>query len=668
MRCPANLGWAILAAALVGCAAAPAWAYQVLGDDPGAWPRILASAGLLPTWDPTGLVIIPVGQAADPEQWLPKIEAGTVVVLEGESPLAGALGITATTGRVVVRSITDARRPGLKIIWQHPLALKVFRLPPQARRFAWERWQKAPVLAGVKRGKGAVLWLATPPGAEGFERYPYLLQALAGLGVQPPFHSRRLWAFFDSSYRLRADSDYLANRWHQAGIAGLHVAAWQYWEADAGRDAYLKTLIEACHRQGIVVYAWLELPHVSEQFWNAHPQWREKTAALQDAHLDWRKLMNLQNPECARAVAAGVENLLARFDWDGVNLAELYFESLEGADNAARFTPMNDDVRRDFRAASGFDPLELFAGPRDPGRLRRFLDYRAELARRMQSTWLAEVEKVRAARRQLDIVLTHVDDRFDTRMRDLIGADAAKALPLLERHDFTFLVEDPATVWNLGPKRYAEIRDRYRPLTSRQEKMAIDINIVERYQDVYPTRQQTGTELFALVRVAVTAFPRVALYFENSILAPDLPLLASAAAGVTRVDRVGRKLVLESPSGAGVPWDGCALVDGRPWAAQSAGLVWVPGGTHVLEPGSCPAFRLVELNGDLQNASATAGGVEFSYRSQARAMALFTQRPDAIEVDGQATPFRLIEGPRGFIVPLPRGQHLVSVRLRPPAS
>ena len=32
----------------------------------------------------------------------------------------------------------------------------------------------------------------------------------------------------------------------------------------------------------------------------------------------------------------------------------------------------------------------------------------------------------------LDIVLTHVDDRFDTGMKDAIGADAGRVLPLLD--------------------------------------------------------------------------------------------------------------------------------------------------------------------------------------------------------------------------------------------
>ena len=288
----------------------------------------------------------------------------------------------------------------------------------------------------------------------------------------------------------------------------------------------------------MLVYAWVELPHVSEKFWADHPEWRERTAVLQDAQLDWRKLMNLQNRACAAAVKTGIGHMMERFDWDGINLAELYFESLEGAGNPARFTPMNDDVRAEFRAQAGWDPIEIWGKHNDAASLRQFLDFRAGLARRMQEEWLGMAE---GFGRALDVVLTHVDDRFDTGMKDSIGADAARVLPLLDRHSFSFLIEDPATVWNLGPQRYPEIAKRYQPLTPRTDKLAIDINIVERYQDVYPTKQQTGAELFELVHLASTAFPRVALYFENSILKPDLALLAASSAVVTTYAGPGKK-------------------------------------------------------------------------------------------------------------------------------
>ena len=115
-----------------------------------------------------------------------------------------------------------------------------------------------------------------------------------------------------------------------------------------------------------------------------------------------------------------------------------------------------------------------------------------ELARRQQSEWIAQIEAIRKTKPHLDLVLTHVDDRFDTSIREKIGADAARLLPMLGEHDFTFLIEDPATIWHLGPQRYPQIAARYAGLTPAQDKLAIDINIVERYQDVYPTKQQTG--------------------------------------------------------------------------------------------------------------------------------------------------------------------------------
>ena len=301
-----------------------------------AWLNLLSSVGL-------------PAQAAT----LAEARDGGFLILEGASPQAEALGIHATARSIEVRGITDLRHPKLPIIWRQAVEVSFFELPKEATVFAKDRTQTAPLMAGFRTGKGAVFWLATSPGKLGFERYPYILQALTDLGAKPRFRSANLWAFFDSSYRSRVDVDYFASRWRTAGIGAIHVAAWHYNEPDAQRDEYLKKLIEACHKRAILVYAWLELPHVSETFWNNHPEWREKTGLLQDAHLDWRKLMNLNNRDCFEAASRETRTLINRFDWDGVNLAELYFESLEGSANPARFTPFNDDVRKAYRWEKG---------------------------------------------------------------------------------------------------------------------------------------------------------------------------------------------------------------------------------------------------------------------------------------------------------------------------
>jgi len=648
-----------LSAALAHAASIPGFA--VLSEDQGGWPLILQSVGFLPQPAASArLFVLRAGSAGSPE-WPARVESGAYLILEGDTSVAEQFGFRIAKDNVRVASLEDVHMPGLPIVWEKGLELPRHEVPADARIFARERWTGAPMLAGFRRGSGAVLWLAVPPGERGYERFPYLPHALADLGLEPPFRSTRLWAFFDSSYRLRVDLDYFAVRWRNSGIAALHVAAWHFYDPDPERDGYLRRLIAACHANGILVYAWLELPHVSDKFWEDHPQWREKTGVLQDAQLDWRKLMNLANRDCFRAAAAGVKQLIEGFDWDGVNLAELYFESLEGLANPSRFTPMNDDVRAQFRAAGGFDPIELFGARKDAASQRAYLDFRAGLARDMQQEWLAEIEKIRGGRTYLDVVLTHVDDRLDTSMRDAIGADSAQLLPLLEHHNFTFLVEDPATVWNEAPQRYEEIARRYRPLTPRQDRLAIDLNIVDRYQNVYPTKQQTGAELFEVVHSAAGAFAQVALYFENSILKPDLLLLPASAAVVSRAETIGPKLMIDSPHGVAMRSSGPVLVDGQVWPVVSDSLLYLPAGAHSVEPGGeSPALRVTHFNGELTSAQLVgAHAVELSYKSSGRACALLNRKPVRLEIDGAETPLE-IAGPNAIF--LPRGQHLVTIQ------
>jgi len=637
--------------------------FAVLGPQPGPWPTILSSAGHVPGPAASAdILVAPVNTPPSPD-WQTKVKSGAVLILEGTSPLAGSFGFKSYLDTVSIIHIVDVHNPELPVIWNKAVEIPktgMPQAPDAARVFAKDRWSGQPVVAGFRLGAGAVLWVAVSPGPSGYERFPYLLQALYDLGLEPSFRSSRLWAFFDYSYRTRADPDYLAERWRKAGISALHVASWHFYDAAPDRDEYLKRLIEACHRHGVLVYAWVELPHVSEKFWNDHPEWREKTAVLQDAQLDWRKLMNLQNRECAAAVKAGLGRMMERFDWDGINLAELYFESLEGAGNPARFTPMNGDVRAEFQSQAGWDPIEIWGKHNDAKSLRQFLDFRAGLARHMQEEWLGVAE---GFGRDLDVVLTHVDDRFDTGMKDSIGADAAGVLPLLDRHSFSFLIEDPATVWNLGPQRYPEIARRYRPLTPRTEKLAIDINIVDRYQDVYPTKQQTGTELFELVHLASTAFPRVALYFENSILKPDLPLLAAASAVVTQYARDRAGIRLESPADVEVAWSvGGAMVDGKPWPLQSPTGVRVPAGAHSIAAGPKRAeIAVLDLNAKLRSASVEGNRAVFEYSSDSRAIVRFDRRPQALEIDGNPLPQQCGEGTECTVM-LPRGDHRVVLR------
>jgi hypothetical protein len=582
-----------------------------------------------------------------------------IVIVEGFGAAVEKLGVSTKPESVSVRQIVDDHAPKMQIIWEQAVNIPRPTLPLDWTVFATERWTQAPLVAGKRTAAGAILWVATSPGEQGFERYPYLLQALSDLGLEFPLRATNLWAFFDSSYRIRADVDYLAKRWRRAGIAVLHVAAWHNVEPDAARDEYLKRLIEACHRNAILVYAWLELPHVSEQFWSDHPEWREKTAVGQDAQLDWRKLINLQNAACHREVEKEIGRLLREFDWDGVNVAELYFESLEGAGNPARFTPMNDDVRAEFQRTGGFDPKLLFDPnspySKDQRALRQFLDYRAQLASRMQANWLNTFERLKQSKPWLDVVLTHIDDRFEPGIRDELGADVAQTLPLIQATKSTLLVEDPATLWSLGPERYAKLAQKYHEIAPNDHDIAVDINVVERYQDVYPTKKQTGIELLEQVHQAAASFNRVALYFENSIEKEDLSLLAVAATGATANAISPDLIATDSSQPALLRWSGPVEIDGHIWPLQSSTEVFVPAGKHLLTTGVAnSAVAISDFNGNLKSAVAGASEVQISYESRSRAIARFDARVKRIDVDGVST----INA--GDFVLLPAGEHVVT--------
>jgi len=187
------------------------------------------------------------------------------------------------------------------------------------------------------------------------------------------------------------------------------------------------------------------------------------------------------------------------------------------------------------------------------------------------------------------------------------------------------------------------------------------LNVV---MDVYPTKQQTGGELFQEVHVAAQAFPRVALYFENSILPPDLPLLASAAAVVTKAERRGTGYMLDSPNGVGLNMAGPVTVNGAPWPVWDGNTVWLPPGPVEVAPAaSAPAVQVLDFNGDLKGATVNGNIIELGYESAARALVTLNRPVKRLEVDGSIEKQAVWAVPGRYILQLPKGQHLILIEV-----
>jgi hypothetical protein len=643
----------LLLATLRASAAVPG--YSIHGD-PGSWSTLLSSIGFQPATGAAALTVITDDGGF--QDWLSAVRAGAFVIIQGTSAATQQFGITATGDTVNVQREQDMLQQDLTVVWATPVAIPRVTLPAGAIVYARDKWSQIPLVAGIKAGSGYVLWVASDPGPTSYDHYPCLLQTLQTAGLRLPLRSKQMALFFDYGYRSEVDLDYFAAKWRANGAGTLFVSSWYFFDSTPETDAYLAHLIRACHNNGILVYAWLELPHVSRQFWDAHPEWREKNALLKDASIYWRLNMNLLDPDCSAAVTAGILGLLNRFDWDGVNLAELYFEGPVGLGDPAEFTPMNDLVRTQVESAYGFDPAKLFDAnsslfwTNGPAELRTFLDYRANLQLQLHQYWIRTLIGARAQKPDLDVLVTYLDDLSVPSMHDLIGADAHRFLPLMDQYDFRVMVEDASALWSLGPSRYQVIAGLYGAVTSHTDRLAIDINIVSRPLLAYPTGIQTGAEFGGLVHTAGGSFSQVGLYVESSILDPDMQLMSYELAGAT-VQSGGDQTTVTSARGAEIAWDGPASLDGQPWPFTAGGYAWVPAGTHVLTAAAALSpFQILDFNGGLTALQPGDGTLTLQYSNFARSFVKLDSAPVAVSVDGAAVP------PASALW-LPRGTHTV---------
>ncbi len=183
--------------------------FQVKNADAKPWSAILGTIGIAQDSHREPDVVV-AGQ--DSQLDIAALAQNKIVILEGAGASASKVGILSKAESVRIRQISDTHAPGLPIIWEQPVEVPQVALPDGFQIFAAEKWKNVPVLAGKRTAHGAILWLITTPGTSGIERFPYLLQALTDLGYTPAAQTTTLWAFFDSSYRIRADPDYLAQR------------------------------------------------------------------------------------------------------------------------------------------------------------------------------------------------------------------------------------------------------------------------------------------------------------------------------------------------------------------------------------------------------------------------------------------------------------------------
>jgi hypothetical protein len=617
-----------------------------------------------------------------------RVEKGLRLVTGGDSPLLSALHFKLGKSKRV-GAIIDQTLPGNHLHWADRPRVNWFAELPQlpTQVLYSDSSTGNPLVVSGNLGEGKYIVLAPHFDAlsgKGYSRFPTLANAIARvLDVKSAFRRQAVDAYFDPGYRFDMSIEKLASLWRRWGIRAVHAAAW-YHNSTPAFD--YRRLIEAAHRNGILVYAWLEWPHVGQGFWNQHPEWRQKNALLQDAKLDWLCLMDLQNSDCMNAALNELSHEM-ELDWDGVDIAEFTItgaggEALEGPSRPDYFTSFGTSMRTEFAKAGGFDPLELenpnsvHYWKRDSVGLEKFYSYRKVVNNRLLRQvveYVVDLEK--KGKRDWELIHTIVDNTLHPEFDHLLGFDLNATLALLKEFNITLNVEDPYMEWAEPPNRYHRLRETLASMIPGRNSM-IDINVVPIHplnQRGFPSEQATGTELLQQAQAAAERNGRVCFYAESSIFEHDWPLVpgAMAVGSTSKRNADGWEVNCPATVTLNMGMKGLSpVVDGKPWPCYGGEGVILPEGTHQLSfvrknglpKSDQQSLRLVGIGGELIECRKTSSGLELVYASPSRCLMTFDSLPKSFLIDDFSADLPVLRTKGRFIVLAPSGKHKLSVQ------
>jgi uncharacterized protein YdaL len=613
------------------------------------------------------------------------VAEGGNLITDAKNDLVENFGIRHGTTRIRVQRVRDRLFPDERIRWTNFELTTKFDAEDVARVFAIDEVTESPLVIGKPWRKGKVLYFSTrfdPLSQDGTSYYPFLLEYIRSyFQLGPVLRRDQLEVYFDPGFRRNLSTEALVKQWVRQGIRILHVAGWhEYPKYTYDYDR----LLRLAHANGILVYAWLEPPQVSQKFWLEHPEWREKNRKGEDVRPSWRYPVAMTDPRCLDSLVASYQRLLQRFNWDGVNLAELYFEAGRGFLDPDLFTPMHPSAQREFWRRYGYDLKEVLDTTSarywkiNSAAAEQVTEYRVQTLEEIYHRLLPMLAEAGKEKPGFQIIVTAMDSYHAPELRGYIGVDMGSILALQKRYGFVLQAEDPEHFWSTDPHRYQAIGKEYERRLGDRSKLMLDLNILSfrRPEQVtpFPTLIQTGTESFHLVRSASLGAPRLTIYAESSINPQDVRFLPYALASEALYRPTEKGYTISSPYAVTLtlpPQTTEIRVDGVPLAPSRENLFLIPAGDHEVRLGAdaTGAFsthqldtKLLSCTGNLLAVSYGLRSIVAEYASETRTLVAINREPTAVKVDGvDLGTIGAMKGNDCYAFYLPPGHHRVEI-------
>ena len=488
----------------------------------------------------------------------------------------------------------------------------------------------------------------------------------------PIAESNGLAMFMDWGYHYADNPQTLVQKLKSGGVTTIYLSGWY---ANNDYAAFVDRFIQAAHANGVLVYLWLEFPMVSEAFWKAYPAYREKTALGQDAHLDWRYLMALDDPKCFDLAMKTVQTLYTKHDWDGINYAEVYYESPAGTAEPDKMTPFNSAVAQQYAKLHGKDITQFFSKTGELNAnttaqdLEQFLDFRISLLEDLMQKSLRALKPILATN-DGDLVLTQIDNFLDPYVARNIGIGPDFYNKISDLYPYQLLIEDPFTLWHLDASRYLQLGDFYKKMNLSQS-IGVDINIVTRLHDKTLLPKQAGEELLGLIQQASTAFSFVAIYSANSISQEDLiriPQKLTQDSQVTSVEKgkykinAATKIQLRFKENVNQ-----FVVNDKAWGASQGNTLLLPPGTYTVSLSNAKSplsdVYFTELPVGASQVLKSTYGITLHYKNAGKSFVRVNKLPVRMTLDSQTFKGKVFKDAtgKGYWILLPKGAHKLSL-------
>jgi len=620
------------------------------------------------------------------------VKSGSDIVFDGVSDVVKKFNIKLKQKFIRVSQVRDIQFPKIPLYWQNPERVRPVLVTPKQkyRILCADEKTNNPLVVSGKYGKGIFIFfspLFDPYTDKGYSRFPFLIETLSSVfGYVQLAERKTAGMYFDPGNRNFMSADKLVKLWREYGVQRVYAGGWYFlddYTYDYGQ------LIEKCHENGILVYCWFEFPMVNIRFWNKYPQWREKTALLKDAKLDWRYLENLADPQCRQEVFKETGELLNKYDWDGVDLAELYFESTQGPAFPEHLTPMNGTVRKDFSKLYGYDPVKIFNSKSryywktDKKSWLLFAAYRRDLCNKLKTDFLDFLTGIRNRKKDFEIMITAIDASNAPDLEENISEDTKYLLSLIKKYSLTLQAEDEWMFWSGKPERYDVLGKYYRRFIKDPARLEIDFNVVDNHIEEsggLPTIKPTGEEMRQVVYNIDLSNSRPAFYAEDTIYKHDfknINMVLARDAIITQ--KTNSEWQINTPHMITVHTGRKHTVyrlDDEVWLAGDEGDIIIPAGNHILSFGLESRSGVADIkphisyiSGELTRAHFLDGAVEFSYtEDNSSCYAIINKKPKKIYIDDKLADCRVYVSNSefstrhgGFSIKLPGGRHAVKV-------